>query len=37
MIFDKHANLNYKFGNRHFWLVSAVGGNEAMIRKYIQE
>ena len=19
MIFDKHANLNYKFGNRHFW------------------
>ena len=19
MIFDKHANLKYKFGNRHFW------------------
>jgi putative transposase len=21
MIFDKHANLKYKFGNRHFWAV----------------
>ncbi|MGX7174521.1 IS200/IS605 family transposase [Enterococcus ratti] len=41
MIFDKHANLKYKFGNRHFWAegyyVSTVGMNEATIRKYIQE
>ena len=41
MMFDKHANLKYKFGNRHFWsegyYVSAVGLNEATIRKYIQE
>ena len=41
MIFDKHANLKYKFGNRHFWAegyyVSTVGMNEATIKKYIQE
>lgn len=41
MIFDKHANLKYKFGNRHFWAegyyVSTVGLNEATIRKYIEE
>ena len=41
MMFDKHANLKYKFGNRHFWseghCVSTVGLNEATIRKYIQE
>lgn len=41
MMFDKHANLKYKFGNRHFWsegyYVSTVGLNEATIRKYIQE
>ena len=41
MIFDKHANLKYKFGNRHFWsegyYVSTVGLNETTIRKYIQE
>ena len=41
MIFDKHANLKYKFGNRHFWsegyYVSTVGLNEATIRKYIRE
>ncbi len=40
MMFDKHANLKYKFGNRHFWsegyYVSTVGLNEATIRKYIQ-
>ena len=34
MIFDKHANLKYKYGNRHFWTV---GLNEATIKKYIQE
>ena len=41
ILFDKHANLKYKFGNRHFWAegyyVSTVGLNEATIRKYIQE
>ena len=41
IIFDKHANLKYKFGNRHFWsegyYVSTVGLNEATIKKYIQD
>jgi putative transposase len=41
LIFDKHANLKYKFGNRHFWAegyyVSTVGLNEATIKKYIEE
>ena len=41
IMFDKHANLKYKFGNRHFWAegyyVSTVGLNEATIKKYIQE
>ena len=41
MIFDKHANLKYKYGNRHFWAegyyVSTVGLNEGTIRKYIEE
>ena len=41
MIFDKHANLKYKYGNRRFWAegyyVSTVGLNEATVRKYIQE
>lgn len=41
MIFDRHANLKYKFGNRHFWAtgyyVSTVGLNEATIAKYIRE
>ena len=40
MIFDKHANLKYKFGNRHFWsegyYVSTVGKNEKKITEYIQ-
>ena len=38
---DRHANLKYKFGNRHFWsegfYVSTVGVNDATVRKYIQE
>ena len=41
MMFDKHANLKYKFGNRHFWAegyyVSTVGLNEATVKKYIRE
>lgn len=41
MIFDRHSNLKYKFGNRHFWAegyyVSTVGFNEATVAKYIRE
>jgi len=41
MIFDKHANMKYKFGNRRFWAeghcVSTVGLNEATIAKCIRE
>ena len=41
MIFDRHANLKYKYGNRHFWArgyyVSTVGLNEATIAKYVRE
>ena len=41
MMFEHHANLKYKFGNRHFWAegyyVSTVGLNEETIRKYIKE
>ena len=40
MIFDRHANLKYKYGNRHFWargyFVDTVGKNERMIKEYIQ-
>ena len=41
MMFERHANLKYKFGNRHFWAegyyVSTVGLNEATVRKYVRE
>lgn len=41
MIFDKHANLKYKYGNRRFWAegyyVSTVGLNEVTVAKYIRE
>ena len=41
MMFDRHANQKYKFGNRHFWVegyyVSTVGLNDATVRKYIQD
>jgi putative transposase len=41
MIFDRHSNLKYKYGNRHFWsrgyYVSTVGLNEATIAKYVRE
>ena len=41
MIFDRHANLKYKYGNRHFWAtgyyVSTVALNEKTISKYIRE
>ena len=39
MIFDRHANLKYKYGNRHFWCrgyyVDTVGKYEIAIREYI--
>ncbi len=41
MIFDRHANLKYQYGNRHFWAegyyVSTVGLNEVTIKKYIED
>ncbi len=38
MIFERHANLKYKFGNRNFWAtVSTVGLNTATVQKYIRE
>ena len=41
LMFDGHANLKYKYGNRRFWTegyyVSTVSLNEATIRKYIRE
>ena len=40
MIFDRHANLKYKYGNRHFWCrgyyVDTVGKNAKKIQEYIQ-
>lgn len=40
MIFDRFANLKYKYGNRHFWCrgyyVDTVGKNKAAIKKYIE-
>ena len=40
MIFERHANLKYKYGNRHFWCrgyyVDTVGKNTAKIKEYIQ-
>lgn len=40
MIFDRLANLKYKYGNRHFWCrgyyVDTVGRNKTAIAKYIQ-
>ena len=41
MIFDRHANLKYKYGNRHFWaigyFVDTVGKNEKVIKEYIRK
>lgn len=41
MLFERHANLKYKLGNRNFWAtgyyVSTVGLNEATIKKYIRD
>lgn len=41
MIFERHANLKYKFGSKHFWAtgyyVSTVGLNSATVEKYIRD
>lgn len=41
MIFDRYANLKYKYGNRHFWCqgyyVDTVGKNKKVIEKYIRK
>ena len=40
IIFDRHANLKYKYGNRHFWCrgyyVDTVGKNAKKIQEYIK-
>ena len=40
LIFEKYANLKYKYGNRHFWCrgyyVSTVGANRKAIQEYIR-
>ena len=40
MIFDRHANLKYKYGNRHFWArgyyVDTVGRNKKQMQEYIR-
>ena len=40
MIFDRHTNLKYKYGNRHFWCrgyyVDTVGRNKHAIEEYIR-
>jgi len=40
MIFDRHANLKYKYGSRHFWCrgyyVDTVGRNKKAISDYIK-
>ena len=41
IIFDRHANLKYKYGNRHFWCrgyyVDTVGKNAKKIEEYIRQ
>ena len=40
MIFDRHANMKYRYGNRHFWCrgyyVDTVGRNKKAIQEYIR-
>lgn len=41
LIFERHAQLKYRYGNRKFWCkgyyVDTVGRNKAVIQKYIQQ
>lgn len=40
MIFERHANLKYKYGNRHFWCrgyyVDSVGENAKKVEEYVR-
>lgn len=40
ILFERHANLKYKYGQRHFWCrgfyVDTVGKNEKAIKEYIE-
>ena len=40
MIFERHANLKYKYGNRHFWCtgfyISTVGNNKTAVYRYVE-
>ena len=40
LIFERHANLKYKYGNRVFWCrgyyVTTVGNNKAAVQKYVE-
>lgn len=39
-IFERHANLKYKYGNRTFWCrgfyVSTVGNNKTAVQRYVE-
>ncbi|MBR0294488.1 MAG: IS200/IS605 family transposase, partial [Bacilli bacterium] len=41
MIFERHANLKYKYGNRNFWakgfFVSTVGLDTEKVKQYIRD
>ena len=41
MIFERHANLKYKYGNRNFWakgfFVSTVGLDASKVQEYIRD
>ena len=41
MIFERHANLKYKYGNRNFWakgfFVSTVGLDANKVQEYIRD
>ena len=40
MIFERHANLKYKYGNRNFWakgyFIYTVGLNDEVVKEYIR-
>ena len=40
VIFDRHANLKYRYGNRHFWCrgyyVDTVGRNKKAIQEHVR-
>ena len=40
IIYERHSNLKYKYGNKHFWCrgyyVDTVGRNEKAIEEYVR-